>query len=71
MQSELLQLKKVIPKAIRAILRHEIFVLITNADDDLLNACGLKSRCRQAGMANPLTRYKAAGIELVKLEDKA
>ena len=68
LQSELLQLEEVTPERVRAVLlKNDICVLITKSENDRLNANGLQSKMLSDwDHADPLARYKVAGIELVE-----
>jgi hypothetical protein len=68
LQQELLELDDVTPEAVRQVLtRHEVIVLITKEEDKLLNEAGLRADMpRLWDRKNPLARYRAVGIKLVK-----
>jgi hypothetical protein len=62
---KLLNLEKPTPDAVRKILlKHELQVLVTTAEHHRLHA--LDRQSEMSGGTDPLARYKAAGIKLVK-----
>jgi hypothetical protein len=68
LQQELLELDDVTPEAVRKVLlRHEVIVFITKEEDKLLNESGLQADMpRSWNRKNPLARYRAVGIKLVR-----
>ena len=67
LESELLQLGDVSPESVREVLReHEVRVLVTKLEDSLLSAKALRSKMPDNwDQADPLARYRAAGIEVI------
>jgi hypothetical protein len=48
------------------IVKHEVIVLITKEEDKLLNESGLRVDMPHSQRKNPLARYRAVGIKLVR-----